>query len=119
MFDAIKETKFSNETTPSIEIRDFTANRVESLKSLAQLLLRELELLEDLAPQSAEMPNGFQFYDEVQHFEEQLIRNALVLNNGNQRKTADMLGLKTTTLNVKIKRYQIEPQLVFASRGKG
>jgi DNA-binding NtrC family response regulator len=45
--------------------------------------------------------------DEVRRLEIRLIRNALSQTRGHQRKAARLLGVKATTLNAKIKRYQI------------
>ena len=45
--------------------------------------------------------------DEVKRFEMELIRTALEKTLGNQTRAARLLGIKTTTLNGKIKRYNI------------
>jgi len=45
--------------------------------------------------------------DEVKRFESKLIREALAKTGGNQARAARLLGVKHTTLNAKIKRYQI------------
>ena len=45
--------------------------------------------------------------DEVRKFEADLIRAALVRTGGNQARAARLLGVKHTTLNAKIKRYQL------------
>jgi DNA-binding NtrC family response regulator len=47
--------------------------------------------------------------DQVQRYEVDLIRYALIKTQGHQRRAAKMLGVKVTTLNAKIKRYGIEP----------
>jgi transcriptional regulator with GAF, ATPase, and Fis domain len=44
---------------------------------------------------------------EVQRFETALIRGALSWTKGNQTDAARLLSLKVTTLNLKIKRYNI------------
>ena len=51
---------------------------------------------------------GISFYDEVQRFETHLIKMALVETGGNQAKAARLLGIKATTLNSKIKLFNIE-----------
>jgi transcriptional regulator with GAF, ATPase, and Fis domain len=48
------------------------------------------------------------FVDRIQLFEVELICRALQTANGNQRKAAEILGLKATTLNAKMKRYEID-----------
>ena len=50
---------------------------------------------------------GVKFYEEVAKFEIELIRQALSCTNGNQRAAARLLGLKTSTLNSKVKTYNI------------
>jgi DNA-binding NtrC family response regulator len=54
--------------------------------------------------------SGFDFYDEVSRFEINLIRRALVQTGGHQVRAAKLLNLKVTTLNSKIKHYQISLQ---------
>jgi len=51
---------------------------------------------------------GISFYDEVQRFETHLIKMALAETGGNQAKAARLLGIKATTLNSKIKLFNIE-----------
>jgi DNA-binding NtrC family response regulator len=51
---------------------------------------------------------GVDFYQEVTKFEVELIRQALVHTKGNQRAAARLLGLKTTTLNSKVKTFNLD-----------
>jgi DNA-binding NtrC family response regulator len=51
---------------------------------------------------------NFRLDDEVKRFEITLIRAALVETRGNQVLAARLLGVKHTTLNSKIKRYQLQ-----------
>jgi DNA-binding NtrC family response regulator len=51
---------------------------------------------------------GISFYDEVSRFEIELIRHALDLTGGHQSKAAKLLGMNNTTLNSKIKVYNIK-----------
>lgn len=53
---------------------------------------------------------GINFYDEVQRFEIDLIRQALKVTQGNQTRAAKLLALNIKTLNHKIKTYHIEWQ---------
>jgi len=46
-------------------------------------------------------------HEAVKRFEIEIIRTALEKARGNQAKAARMLGVKHTTLNAKVKRYQI------------
>jgi len=50
---------------------------------------------------------GISFYDEVSRFEIELIRKALDYTGGHQSRAAKLLGMNTTTLNSKIKAYNI------------
>jgi DNA-binding NtrC family response regulator len=50
---------------------------------------------------------GINFYDEVRHFEMDLIRRALEQTGGHQSRAARLLGMNATTLNSKIKTYNI------------
>lgn len=85
-------------------------NRIEALRSLTKLLLLEVESLSAFSP-----PKDFQKHkteinltEKVQEYEITLICNALTAANGNQRQAARMLGMKTTTLHAKIRRYEID-----------
>ena len=57
---------------------------------------------------------GIDFYDVVRDFEISLIRQALMRTNGSQVRAAEMLGLKATTLNCKIKNLSIDHKSPFA-----
>ncbi len=91
------------------------AGRLEKIRSMAGALLREAESLDhenSLAESSAAVDNlngrsGVNFFDEVRRFEMRLISRALELTGGNQARAARMLGLGTTTLNYKIKSYEM------------
>jgi DNA-binding NtrC family response regulator len=50
---------------------------------------------------------GLDFYEEVRRFETTLIKQALKYTGGVQIKAAKLLRLNLTTLNTKIKRYDI------------
>jgi DNA-binding protein Fis len=79
--------------------------RMEMLKNVALNLLKEVQVLSTL--ETADIVRGIQFYDEVERFERELITRALELTGGHQVRAARLLGLKVTTLNSKVKRYQI------------
>lgn len=55
-----------------------------------------------------ELDRGISFYDEVSRFEISLIRRALEFTGGHQSKAAKLLGMNNTTLNSKIKVYNIK-----------
>lgn len=82
----------------------------ETIKSIIKLLVRQFEQFD---PEQSQNPNGvdqenISLYMEVQRFEEIMIRNALILTGGVQRKAAKLLGMNISTINVKIKRYKID-----------
>lgn len=57
---------------------------------------------------SIDIARGISFYDEVSRFEIEIIRRALEITGGHQSKAAKMLGMNNTTLNSKIKVYNIK-----------
>jgi transcriptional regulator with PAS, ATPase and Fis domain len=91
-------------------------SRVHRLVDLAFTLLREAEFLardksfidEAARLQSLNFAEGIDFYQEVERFEVGLIRRALEQTSGNQARAAKLLRIKPTTLNSKIKLYEIE-----------
>src|SRR5205085_5311526 len=86
---------------PSAEL----SHKVEALRILATALLREVETLSQAATAG---DYSFNLNDEVQRFESELIRSALISTNGRLRQAARLLGMKVTTLHGKIKRYEID-----------
>jgi two-component system response regulator PilR (NtrC family) len=70
--------------------------------------LLPVELLQGgKVPESAALPPGLQFYDAIARYERGLIESALRQAGGVQKQAAEILGLKPTTLNEKIKRLGI------------
>jgi two-component system response regulator PilR (NtrC family) len=70
--------------------------------------LLPMELLQGASvPASATLPPGVRFYDAVARYERGLIESALHQAGGVQKQAAEILGLKPTTLNEKIKRLGI------------
>lgn len=90
-------------------VQSLENNHLQSLKSLCQLLLREVELLTTLTTDEVvdEIQDNISLSEEVERFETNLIRSALIRSDGRQNKAARLLGVKLTTLNTKIKRYGI------------
>jgi DNA-binding NtrC family response regulator len=68
-----------------------------------------LEMVQKAEGTSAgiDIGRGVNFYDEVKRFEIDLIRRALDQTGGHQSRAARLLGLNATTLNSKIKSYNI------------
>jgi len=80
--------------------------KIEILKEATLALLDEVEALADVHS-LVNIRHGISLYQEVQHFERDLIQQALERTGGHQTHAARLLGLNLTTLHNKIKRYQI------------
>lgn len=81
-------------------------NRLNTLREVALTLLREVESFRVSQPATK---RSVRLHEEVRRFEIDLIRSALSRTAGNQTRAAQLLGVKITTLNTKIKRYKIAP----------
>jgi len=86
-------------------------DRIEALKDLSLTLSTALDAIGTLEflgiDQPLDIESGIDFYDEVSRFEIFLIQRALKHTGGCQSRAATLLGLKPTTLNSKIKAYNI------------
>ncbi len=82
-----------------------TENRLDVLRVLSNSILREVEALEKA--KDPVLPSKIDLSEEVQRFEKDLIRCALLRTGGIQRQAARLLNVKVTTLNIKIMRYGI------------
>lgn len=71
---------------------------------LARALLKRIESL-----RTSGTNEKHNLADEVERFEAELITSALIETGGRQRPAARLLGMNITTLNRKLKRYQIKP----------
>jgi DNA-binding protein Fis len=91
-------------------------DRIQRVVDLADALLNEAETLardkaftdEANKLRPLDIVGGIDFYDEVQRFETHLIQMALAETGGNQARAARLLGIKATTLNSKIKLFNIQ-----------
>jgi DNA-binding NtrC family response regulator len=89
---------------------------VQRLLHLTDALLRETETLardkaytdESNRIRTLNFAEGIDFYSEVERFETGLIRLALDQTGGHQARAAQLLRIKPSTLNSKIKLYGIE-----------
>src|SRR5882724_5034273 len=97
--------------------KESLSKRLDSMNHAAQSLLFEIRefrgFISDPSifnePEEAIVPEGGNFFTEVQRFEIGLIEEALKLSNGNRSRAARRLSLKVSTLNSKIKRYELDP----------
>ena len=68
-------------------------------------------------PQFVVPPEGISFKDVITDFEKKLIESTLEAAGGVQKKAAELLHIKPTTLNEMIKRYDIRPRRKRQSAG--
>ena len=87
------------------EERSSAEGNISSLRELTFKLLHKVQSISEIHAPSIE--SGLDFYDEVTRFEIDLIKRALIRTGGHQRRAARLLNLKVTTLNSKIKHYNI------------
>lgn len=80
-------------------------DKIEVLREVTVALLDEVKSLGSM--RKVEIQNGINFDEEVKNFEISLIERALEQTGGSQLRAARLLNLKHTTLNAKIKRYDI------------
>jgi transcriptional regulator with GAF, ATPase, and Fis domain len=104
----------SADSFPKVE--EDLSTRLDDINSHATSLLYEVKELRGMMTDvlNAEddpdqlIPDGSSFYSEVERFETGLIEQALKLSNGNRSRAARRLSLKVSTLNSKIKRYNLK-----------
>ncbi|MEP7039571.1 MAG: sigma-54 dependent transcriptional regulator [Acidobacteriota bacterium] len=70
-------------------------------------LARDMIVDSEGSSDEIDISRGVNFYEEVRRFETDLIRRALDQTGGHQSRAARLLGLNATTLNSKIKSYNI------------
>jgi transcriptional regulator with GAF, ATPase, and Fis domain len=109
MFSESETTSEVNESMQSAALPS-GENQLHALKSLALLLMREVESLDksSVQLQSRFSEDRINLANEMERFEIDLIRHAMIRAKGNQRVAARILGTKATTLNAKIKRFSLE-----------
>jgi len=109
MLDSIfTETKAGNNFNENSEPKvagDSIEVQIGVLKEVAFSLLRQLDVIKRGTTQHT--VEGRSLHDEVREFEIELINLALAKTHGHQRRAAGLLGLKVTTLNAKMKRFNI------------
>jgi transcriptional regulator with GAF, ATPase, and Fis domain len=116
--------KSQNNTINNETDEKSTNGKLKSLSELAQTLLAEVELLQNVEYESelrsltgeklsVALKTNIDFYNEIQRLEVYLIKSALKQTKGCQKCAAQLLNLNVTTLNTKIKHLGIP---VFSSR---
>jgi transcriptional regulator with GAF, ATPase, and Fis domain len=89
-------------------------NCLEALKVLSNAILHELEAVKQA--KKNDLSGKIDLATEVQRYEEDLIRCALLRTGGNQLQAARLLSVKVTTFRMKIKRYGISPIGLFQEK---
>lgn len=82
-----------------------TPTNLKNLRDLTLRLLREVQSMGEV--HTVNLESGLDFYSEVSRFEVDLIKRALLQTAGHQGRAAKLLNLKVTTLNSKIKHYNL------------
>lgn len=85
-------------------------SKTQELRQMILKLLLEVQSLGEV--RALDLKRGIDFYDEVSRLEIDLIQRALACTGGNQVRAARLLNLKVTTLNSKIKHYNIETNVL-------
>jgi DNA-binding NtrC family response regulator len=88
--------------------------RIQDLRRLAAAVSNAVEELGnvEISPDLLVIEDGVDFYSEVREFEISLIERALWHTNGSQAKAASLMRINHTTLNAKIKAYEINRNLL-------
>ena len=89
-----------NATVPSV-----LDAQLKALREMALALAREVESVH--SDPMLDLENGINLSGVIRRYEINLIKRALSITNGNQQKASELLGLKPTTLNAKLKRYDL------------
>lgn len=79
--------------------------RINILRKLSDLLIDEIA--KTAHESNLKLGNGFSLSDYMEECEKNIILYALDLTNNNQLHAARLLGIKHSTLNWKIKRYNL------------
>ena len=106
MLNMYQQTDRSYATEPTILHYQF-----EAAKLLSTLLMHELDHLAKLpaaVENSVENGTSLCLFTALERFECNLIRTALIRSLGNQKKAAKLLSLNPSTLNAKIKHFNID-----------
>jgi DNA-binding NtrC family response regulator len=89
----------------SLDAQGMLHDGIDSLSRLVEQLSAAVETLDE--PTVPPIEDGLDFYAEVRKFEMSLIQRALKHTAGAQNKAANILRLKRSTLNSKIKTYRL------------
>jgi DNA-binding NtrC family response regulator len=91
------------ENKSSVKTRSI-AQKLEAINQIANIVLSEVKTFHSEDSSGTENIN---YYEEIQRFEIELILYALYRAKGNQRRAARILNIKPTTLNAKVKKFNL------------
>jgi len=102
------ELEIGNSAPANGEDKENRAQATSNIKNLRELTLRLLREVQSIGEvHTVNLEGGLDFYSEVSRFEIDLIKRALLQTAGHQGRAAKLLNLKVTTLNSKIKHYNL------------
>lgn len=96
---------------PTAESPENIHKQLNLLRSLNLLLTREIEFIEKFENSLGSSffeREAIDFYKELERFEINMIRVALIKSKGNQKEASYLLGINPQTFHAKVKRYKIE-----------
>lgn len=103
---AVDDTHKGNSADSILKLRQLISSLINEVDSLDRCFVPITEAF------FTEECGDISFYEEVQRFEIALIKTALRRTNGHQIRAARLLNLNSSTLNAKIRQYQLK-HLVF------
>ena len=87
-------------------VRDQTnLPKIGLLRRLTELMLTEVQNIDQ--NKCLKFGEGFKLDEYLENCEKDIIRYAMYISGNNQIITSRLLGMKPTTLNMKLKRYQL------------
>lgn len=98
--------KIIHNHTQTSETVEVLGRKIDFWREMTAALLNEIKSIS--FSNQIKLDKGFEFEEEVKNFEIKLISQALKQTKGNQKLAAQLLNIKYTTLNAKIKRYSVE-----------
>ncbi|HXG85681.1 MAG TPA: helix-turn-helix domain-containing protein [Pyrinomonadaceae bacterium] len=87
----------------AVEIKSI-AQKLEAINRIAGVVLKEVETFTARNFSGSENIN---YYEEIERFEIELLLFALYRANGNQRRAARILNINPTTLNSKVRKFNL------------
>jgi len=86
-----------------VEIKSI-AQKLEAINRIAGIVLKEVEMF---TARNFSASENINYYEEIERFEIELLLFALYSAEGNQRRAARILNINPTTLNSKVKKFNL------------